>query len=288
MSWENRPYASEDSSYDRGGGARSWLGGLPGPTRAVKCIMIANAVMFILCLVSGGDQSPVYQALEMNTAQVLKGQVWRLFSFTYLHDQHSIAHVFFNMLGLYFLGGHVERAWGSRRFFAFYTLGGFVAVLMYLLVTLVGWLDPRVSLVGASGGVLAVLGVCAVLFPGIQLILFLFPVPIRMAVLVFTVLYGFNLLTRGANAGGDACHLAGMAFGVAWGYRGERWWQAWSSMGDTMRRRAADAKRRQEESLLLSVDQILDKVRDRGIQSLTSREKSILEEASKRQQTGRR
>ncbi len=288
MSWENRLYAQDGNEYSPGGGgARAWLGGLPGPTKAVKWIMIANGAMFLLCLMTGGADGFLYRLLEMRTDLVLKGQLWRLFTFTYLHDQYSLSHVFFNMLGLYFLGVHVERAWGTGRFFVFYTLGGFVAVLLYLLVTLIGWLDSGVALVGASGGVLAVLGVCAVLFPAIQLILFFFPVPIRTAVLIFSVFYGFNLVTRGANAGGDACHLAGMAFGVAWGYRGHRWWNAADSIGDGLKHRATDAKRRQEMQMLASVDQILDKVRDHGIQSLTSREKTILEEASKRQQSGR-
>ncbi|MBI5764914.1 MAG: rhomboid family intramembrane serine protease [Planctomycetes bacterium] len=286
MSWENRPYASGETPYHGEGGARSWLGGLPRPTKAVKWILFANIGMFFLCLITGGSRSPIYEALEMNTSLVLRGHVWRLFTYSYLHDQSSVSHIFWNMLALYMLGIYLERAWGARRFVVFYSLGAFVAVVAYMLITLVGWLDDDVPLVGASGGVLTVLGACAVLFPHIRLFMF-FPIPIRAAVLLFTAMYSVNLIMKGHNAGGDACHLAGMAFGVAWGYRGERWWQAWSSMGDAMRQRAADAKRRQEESLLLSVDQILDKVRDRGIQSLTSREKSILEEATKRQQAGR-
>jgi hypothetical protein len=112
-------------------------------------------------------------------------------------------------------------------------------------------------------------------------------VPIRTAVLIFSLFYGFNLVTRGANAGGDACHLAGMAFGVAWGYRGHRWWSVLDSIGDGFKHRATEAKKQQEMQMLASVDQILDKVRDQGIASLTNREKAILEEARRRQQSGR-
>ena len=49
----------------------------------------------------------------------------------------------------------------------------------------------------------------AVLFPQIRLIVFVFPLPIRTFVLLFGCIYAFNLLGRGPNAGGDACHLAG-------------------------------------------------------------------------------
>jgi len=281
MSWEQRPYAYNDEpSYGRG---RSWLGGLPAPGKAVKWIMIANVTVFVLCLLTGGSDGPLYRFMEMRTDLVERGQVWRLFTFTYLHDQATIGHIFFNMLGLYFLGMNLERAWGPKRFFTFYTLGGFVAVLLYLVVTLFGWLDPRTPLIGASGGVLAVLGVCAVLFPSIQIILIFFPVPIRTAVLIFTVFYAFNLITRGANAGGDACHLAGMAFGVAWGYRGRVWTEKFGAWKDRLERRAADSRVRSEAQIQIEVDRILEKVHQTGIHSLTQREKAVLEEATRQQ-----
>ncbi len=283
MSWGDRRYAYDESSYESGG-ARSWLGGLPSPGKAVKWIMIANVGMFLLCLLTGGSDGVIYRVFEMRADLVARGQLWRIFTFTYLHDQQSLGHIFFNMLGLYFLGMSLERLWGARRFFIFYTLGGFVATLMYLFVTLVGWLNPQVPLVGASGGVLAVLGACAVLFPNMQIILVLFPVPIRMAVLIFTVFYLFNLVNRGANAGGDACHLAGMAFGVAWGYRGRQWTNLLDSFGDRLKSRARESKLRAAENLQLEVDRILQKVHDSGMHSLTRREKATLEEATRRQQ----
>ena len=227
MGWQDRDYAREPrpaGHYHGGprvGGLGSWFGGLPPITRAAKWIIIANAVMFVLCALTGGYHGKVWNSLAMRTDLVLQGEVWRLVTFTYIHG--SGFHIAMNMLGLYLLGVHLERHWGSKRFFIFYTLSGAVAVALYFIVTLMGWLDPRIPLVGASGGVLAVLGACAVLFPQIRLVVFVFPLPIRTFVLLFGCIYAFNLLGRGPNAGGDACHLAGMAFGVAWAYHGDRW-----------------------------------------------------------------
>lgn len=282
MSWEHRPYAFGGEPQYGEGGLRSWFGGLPSPGRAVKWIAIANIGMFVLCLITGGANSPLYRALEMRTDLVFKGQIWRLLTFTYLHSQHDILHLLFNMIGLYFLGMPLERHLGTRRFVVFYTVAGFVAVLMYVAVTSLGYLDPRVPIVGASGGVLAALGACAVLFPGMRLILILFPVPIRTAALIFGVLYVFNLGTRGANAGGDACHLAGLAFGIVYGYRGHQWTRMFDDWQMRTQQRAIDAKRRQIIELEATVDQILEKVHQQGIGSLTKREKRILEEASRK------
>jgi membrane associated rhomboid family serine protease len=97
-------------------------------------IIIANVAVFLLCQITGGTKSQLYRGLAMRTDLVLEGQVWRLFTFTYLHDQSTILHIFLNMLGLYFLGVPLERYWGARPFFLFYTLGGFVAVLLWRLL----------------------------------------------------------------------------------------------------------------------------------------------------------
>jgi hypothetical protein len=32
------------------------------------------------------------------------------------------------------------------------------------------------------------------------------------------------VIERGANYGGEACHLAGLAFGVWWALHGDEWW----------------------------------------------------------------
>ncbi len=54
---------------------------------------------------------------------------------------------------------------------------------------------------------------------------------------------------------------------------------------ENARRRKQEAQKQELQALELSVDQILDKVHRDGIQSLTKREKQILEEASRRQRT---
>jgi membrane associated rhomboid family serine protease len=288
VSWQDRQYYDrQDYGYDpTAGGARSWLGGLPAPTRVIKGIILANVAMFLLCQFTGQASSPVYRALTMRTDLVLHGQVWRLFTFTYLHDQTGLGHIFFNMLGLYFLGLPLEQYWGGRRFFVFYTLAGFIAVSLYLLMTTVGPLDLDARLVGASGGVLAVLGACAVLFPQFRIIMVFFPVPIRTAALIFVILYTFNLLNQGANAGGDACHLTGLAFGVFWAYRGHLWMQGrWRRFrrGRADKRRLAAGRQRGHQAV--EVDRILEKVQREGINSLNRRERQALADATRQQQT---
>ncbi len=287
MSWQDGGYSpGGEPGYgpgSAGGGLRSWFGGLPSPGKAVKWIAIANIVMYLLCMITGGNQSPVYEWLAMRTDMVQHGQVWRLFTFTYLHSQTSVTHILFNLIGLYFLGMNLERHWGPKRFFVFYTIAGFIGVALYFALTSIGWIAPGGILVGASGGVLALLGAAAVLFPRIQIIMIVFPVPIRLAAVILVVLYALNIGRVGSNAGGDACHLAGLAFGIIWGYRGRSFFGAMDRWRENKSRGAFEAKQRKLHALHQEVDRILQKVNEQGMNSLSRGEKRTLAEASQQQ-----
>jgi len=294
MSWRDRPYAG-----DRGGGWHQGQGmgfSLPKPTRVVTCLLVINIGIFVLVALSEGLRGVVYYYGMMANREtvtsggrvltgggVLTGQVWRLVTYQYLHDTRSAIHLLFNMLGLYFLGPPLERRWGGRTFFGFYTLCGVAGAVFYTLLTLIGFLDEGV-MVGASGSVLGLLAGCAVLTPEMMIILVFFPVPIRFAAVLFVVLYVLNLLTAFANqdpsAGGDAAHLGGMAFGAAWCLWGWQWLQ---HRRERLHEGAWERKLKRQQDLENEVDRILAKVHDQGIQSLTRREKQTLAQATETQ-----
>jgi len=253
--------------------------GFPPLTPVVKKILIANVAVFVLRAFTRPNNDFLGEWFAMWVPGVLHGQVWRLIGYQYLHSMSSLMHLFFNMLGLYFLGVHLERLWGGRKFFFFYTMSGLLGGIFYTLLVLINWL-PSGVLVGASGCVLGCLGACAVLFPSMQLIIFVFPVPIRMAATLGVALYLLNLIGRGGNAGGDAAHLAGLAYGVLWPLYGQRYFQQFrtkQTQGAWARKvqRQADGEKR--------VDEILDKIQREGMGSLSRQEKKVLEQASAKQ-----
>jgi membrane associated rhomboid family serine protease len=230
----------------------------------------------------------------MQTDKVLHGQIWRLFTSQYLHAFPGMTHLLFNMIGLYFLGRALERIWSPRKFFAVYTIAGLCGNLFYVFLGLMGWLATDQPMVGASGCILGLLGICAVLFPRAEVyVYFLFPVKIRTAAIVFAGLYALNLWQRGANAGGDAAHLAGLVFGVWWAARGERWWaisgSRWfgrligTSAGPRQPRPTAWQRKmegRKADAEL--IDELLAKVYEGGLHSLTPKERKELTEATER------
>lgn len=160
-----------------------------------------------------------------STSYALFGfQVWRFITFQFLHA--SFAHIFFNMLALYWFGPQVEQYLGSRRYLAFYLLSGCAGAALYLILNLAGNLigplpfllpgSPYTPLIGASAGVFAVLLAIAYIRPNDIVMLLIPPIPMRIKTLAF-VLLGiaiYTLLTGGPNAGGEAGHLGGALLGA--------------------------------------------------------------------------
>jgi len=204
-------------------------------------------------------------------------QVWRLITYQFLH--YDIWHVFFNMLGLYFLGPTLERHWGSKKFFIFYLSCGAAGGLFYTFLVELNflWSGP---MIGASGAILGMLAACAILFPQFVVFILIFPVPIRVAAIFLTIVYFFFVITRGANAGGHAAHLAGMAAGAIYVFS-----HSWRSkfklkIGVSQ----WEKKMTEQHNLQLELDRILKKVHDSGLHSLTHKEKKILKQATKIEQ----
>ena len=204
-------------------------------------------------------------------------QVWRLITYQFLHA--DIIHILFNMLGLYFLGPTLERHWGSKKFLIFYLSCGVAGGLFYTSLVTLKFLWS-VPMVGASGAILGMLAACAILFPQFVVFIIVFPVPIRVAAVGLTIMYFFFVITRGANAGGHAAHLAGMAAGAIYVFS-RSWRDKFKFEIGTAQWKKKTAEQR---NLQFEVDRILKKVHDQGLHSLTHKEKRILKQATKAEQ----
>ncbi|TKJ37039.1 MAG: hypothetical protein CEE38_09045 [Planctomycetes bacterium B3_Pla] len=254
---------------------------LPKLTPVVKWLLIINISVFVTTELIRPLGAFVYGWFQLDATTVGRAaQLWRLITYQFLHEPGSFFHILMNMIGLFFLGPTLERHWGSRRFLPFYLGCGIVGALFYLLLVAVRFLPP-IPMIGASGAILGMLAACAILFPQFVVIFFIFPVPIRVAAVVLTAAYFLIVITRGDNAGGNACHLAGMAAGAAYVFS-ESWrgrFTAKIKAGRWEKQRAA------HRDLETELDRILKKVHDSGIQSLTSKEKRTLKEATRAEQT---
>ena len=252
--------------------------GFPSITPVVKWLLIVNISVFLIDTVFSSREGTGMTFLQTYFAVIpatpmLTLQLWRLITYQFLHGDFS--HIFWNMIGLFFLGPSLERQWGSRKFLAFYLSCGVAGGLFYILLVMTGFLSAA-PMVGASGAILGVLTACAILFPHFVVFIVIFPVPIRVAAVIFMAIAFYTVLSNGVNAGGEACHFAGIAVGAIY-VLSDSWRTSLK-----LRFKASKWEKyiESERRLRLEVDRILKKVHDNGIQSLTASEKRILKKAT--------
>ena len=239
---------------------------------------------------------------------IKSGHVWQLLTFQFLHA--NWLHLLGNGWALYVFGREVERTLGKVRFLVLYFSSGVIGGLFQLLVWYLWpvYFHADIPVVGASAGIFGVVAAFAMLFPEQMLTMLLFfviPINMKAKVLLFISL-GITALGIafpggfGANIA-HAAHLGGILTGMAFiRFGGDLRRTFWEPFASRKRKRelikAVSIKIPQwpggksenpqdlpeEEFISREVDPILDKISQQGIQSLTERERKILQAARKK------
>lgn len=142
---------------------------------------------------------------------------WQLVTYGFLHG--NLAHIAFNMFGLWMFGRDIERAMGPRRFLTYYLTCVIGAGIVQLIVAVVqGGIYPTI---GASGGVFGLLLAYALFFPNRMIVLLIPPIPMKAK--YFVLFYGLLELYLGVSGRSPGvanfAHLGGMLFGYLLIYR---------------------------------------------------------------------
>lgn len=224
-------------------------------------------------------------------------QPWRIFEFLtygFMHAPRHFPHILFNMFGLWMFGRSVESRYGRREYLAFYLIaivfagGAWYASEFFAN----GRTQVPVQMLGASGGISAVLILFALNFPK-QLIYIwgVIPIPAWAFALFFV---GSDLLgaIRSTDNVAFTAHLGGALFAVLYFQRG---WKLsnWLPQNWSLPRPRNNSKLRIHEptakdpEIEQRVDDILKKIQTEGQDSLTWRERRTLEKASKEYQKKR-
>jgi membrane associated rhomboid family serine protease len=238
----------------------------------------------------------------LSVGGLAKGYFWQPITFQFLHG--GIWHLLANLITIFFFGRPIEQALGPKRFLALYLGSGVFGGLLQLMASLLlpGHFGVG-GVVGASAGAFGLVASFAALYPERPLTLLLFfvvPVSLRAKyLLLFTVLLAlFGIVVPFDNIA-HVAHLGGIAVGLALTWQSAAW--LWPRVSRTtahpLRRRELAAVRRgptkwrgpqppvveelpPSEFISKEVDPILDKISAHGINSLTPRERRILDAAS--------
>ncbi|MCS7046034.1 MAG: rhomboid family intramembrane serine protease, partial [Gemmataceae bacterium] len=294
-----------DREYYRHEGPR-FLNTLLPDGRVCRWLLGVNIAVFAAQLVfttvdaQWGVTSWPQRWLQLDPEAVLRGEVWRLLTYAFVHDPHQIFHILFNMLFLWWFGTDVEKLYGGKEFLGFYLVSALLGGLSYFLWS---WLrDIDNPCIGASGAVTAVLVLCACHYPQrMILVLFVLPVPIWLFA-VFSVTQDLVRVVRHDQLSpvASVVHLAGAVFGLLYYLREWRLLKCLPDLSRLARRRsraplrlyqpesereavpvaAAAANLGLDEHLEAKLDAVLEKVSRFGKDSLTKNERDILLRAS--------
>jgi membrane associated rhomboid family serine protease len=290
----SRDYLRDDR---RGWSPSAW--GTPG----CKWIIAVNVVVFVLQLLSTSEGlSAVTQLLALSPQRVLHGEVWRLVTYSFCHaiEGGFPWHIVFNMLFIAWWGTTLERMFGTREFVLFYLAAACASGLAFFGLSFLQG-DPTPA-IGASGAVMAILAVYAILFPREEIFLFFFVrIQIRFFVLGYLIWDLLPVLqTLGGNPHRDgvahAAHLGGLAFGFIYHRYGLKIERLTSGIPPLFRKRSwirpkhvkiYQPREEAPQTFDLKVDAILDKIHSQGEASLTDQEREILRKASERYKSQR-
>ncbi|HPA62328.1 MAG TPA: rhomboid family intramembrane serine protease [Spirochaetota bacterium] len=143
---------------------------------------------------------------------ITKFQVWRIFTYLFIHDPVSYLHIFFNMYMLIMFGIQVEAEWGRRRFFFYYFLCGTGAGLFIFLIALIS--GENSLTMGASGAIFGIILAFSMLNPdAIILLFFILPIRAKYLVILYAGLELFFELSGAQPGVSHVGHLGGLLTG---------------------------------------------------------------------------
>ncbi|MBU1078760.1 MAG: rhomboid family intramembrane serine protease [Spirochaetes bacterium] len=246
-------------------------------TPAVKGLIIINTFIFIVMMLSGFNRANyIYLVRTFGLTPIMvtgNFAIWQFITYMFLHG--GIAHVFFNMFGLWMFGCELESKWGSKEFLVYYLLTGLGGgLLTYLFL-----FNSSVPTIGASASIFGILTAYGLLFPDRKILLF-FVIPIKA--IYFVMIFGLMELFSSFNPGNSSiayiAHLGGMATGVLYLFLIKKINLSFKKLRISLRIKFLIKKLQLNRytKKRKQVEKLLEKVSSQGIHSLTEGEKKFL------------
>jgi len=273
-------------------------------------LIYINVSIFIsvyLVLLFLPENSQTFLSVPGSFNDLLK-KPWTLI--TYMFTHFEFLHILFNMLWLFWFGGLFLNYFNEKQMLAVYLLGGIFAAFIHLGVNYF-LNNPNIGIVGASAAVMSIVFAVVAYRPDfVMYLLFFGPVKIKyIALTAFIIdLAGMLKNVKGGNNASDGiahiAHMGGALYGLWFGYSIKKGKDitrsfnnflnslfSWFKSNKYERNRSKmkpsrdskfskpktdwdynSEKKQNEEEL----NRILEKIKEKGYNSLSAREKEFL------------
>lgn len=205
---------------------------------------------------------------------------------TYMFSQYDLLHVVFNMLWFYWFGTLFRMTASARHLLTLYFCGGLAGAVLFMAgyMVLPMFHSAYGSLIGSSAAVIAIVTAVAILMPHFKMhMLFIGSVSVKWIAIVTVILVLIGV--TGSNAGGEIAHIGGIIAGILYALWMKRGCHIFSF---TLHRRSKPTTAHHSASTdnttstglsrdeRAELDSILDKIKKSGYSSLTSAERDLL------------
>lgn len=263
----------------------------------IGVFVILNLLLLIDFLLKGTSIGTiVLDNLSLHTGSALYKKPWGVF--TYMFVQIDFFHILFNMLVLYWFSTFVVNLLGNKKIVPIYILGGLFGALFFVVGTyLLSFNYPKMInnyAIGASASVMAIVLSAATLSPDAEMrLLFIGNVKLKWIAAVYVFLD--ITMINSNNSGGHIAHLGGALFGfifIKQLQNGNDWSLWFYSIIDKVKNIFSSKKKikveyvnkekvdkkqnKQDIDKQQYLDDILDKIKGSGYDSLTKVEKDFL------------
>lgn len=178
-------------------------------TPVVRNLILINVIVFVAQFLFSGLQLKEHLALWNPKTEYF--QPYQLFTYMFAHE--GFMHILFNMMALAFMGSMLESFWGQKKFLIFYIATGIGAGVFNLLVDMYFGVGSFGLMIGASGAVYGILTAFGMIFPNMEIMLLIPPIPIKAKYLAM-ILIGMALFLGLRNSATDNVahftHLGGV------------------------------------------------------------------------------
>src|SRR6266705_3461579 len=262
----------------------AWMGRYPvDVTTMLVGLHVAVAIITAVLVAFGAGSVLAY--LQFDSAAVwYSGQVWRIFTYAFVHAPSALLWFAIEMYMLFVFGREVERFVGQRAYIALYVL-----LLMAPTVVLTLWgLWQRSALAGSPALHFGIFVAFATIYPRVELLL---RIMAKWFALILAGIYTLQLIAYHAWTDLAVVWTSIAAAFVFVELRGAGpelvWWNKFKGLVQPRPKlhivQKQNAQRPVEpEDVYASVDPILDKISKSGIGSLTINERRQLDRARNR------
>ncbi|MGB2042572.1 MAG: rhomboid family intramembrane serine protease [Flavobacteriaceae bacterium] len=262
-------------------------------------IIVLNTSLFFLGIILNllGINLLDWFSLPYRFSEVLS-HPWSIITYGFLH--HSLGHLFFNMLVLYFIAQSFANLFKPRLSFKIYILGVIFGGLAFVFVSMLipDLLRINGPLVGASAGVRACILFLCVYWPNKPIGFFSFRFPLKYLGIAMVVLDLPGLMSL--NSGGTVAHIGGYLSGFLYAKQLKigkdlgsfldvvlDYFKSVNKLKTVHKSKSSTMGGKQKKEFNTfpqqkQIDLILDKISKSGYDSLTQAEKDFLFRAGKK------